>query len=127
MRPKFQLYTVPGQVMYTLTRKIVLQGADGVVFVADSAAHRIRDNVYSWKQLLQHLSDLGTDVKTFPIVVQWNKRDLHDALPVPRMKQALSVNGRHTLESIAIEGIGVRKTLRVVLNEVLKQALPAAR
>ncbi len=123
LRPKFSLYTVPGQVMYAVTRKIVLQGADGVVFVVDSSPDRLRANVESWRQLHEHLRELHMNPATFPIVVQFNKRDLPNALPMPTLVAALRINGHPGLEATAIRDAGVRETLRAIAGTMLKQAV----
>ena len=122
LKPKFNLYTVPGQVMYAVTRKIVLQGADGVVFVVDSAPNRLKANVESWQQLHQHLRELRLNPATFPIIVQFNKRDLPNALPAAALSAALRINGAHALEAVALQDIGVKETLRAIVSGVLKQA-----
>ncbi|MDQ7028584.1 MAG: gliding-motility protein MglA [Ardenticatenia bacterium] len=120
--PRINLYTVPGQVMYAMTRKIVLRGADAVIFVADSSPFRIRENLYSWRQLFQHLKDLNVDLKSFPIVVQWNKRDLPNAAPIPLLEQVLQVRGRYpTFEAIAIRNVGVKETLQATLKLLFKK------
>ncbi len=119
--PKIHLYTVPGQVMYAVTRKIVLQGADGVVFVADSSPHRLEENKESWLQLYEHLEELGVNINRFPIVVQFNKRDLPDAVPVPELKSYLALDGRYPcLEAQAIYGIGIKETAKTAIGAVLK-------
>ncbi len=123
LRPKFSLYTVPGQVMYAVTRKIVLQGADGIVFVVDSAPDRLKANAESWRQLHEHLHELHMNPVTFPIVVQFNKRDLPDALPLPTLTAALRINGHPSQEASAMRDVGVRETLRTVAGTMLKQAV----
>jgi len=123
LRPKFSLYTVPGQVMYAATRKIVLQGSDGVVFVADSAPDRLAANVESWKQLHEHLRELRMNLATFPIIVQFNKRDLPNALPAPTLSAVLHTNGAQCMEAVAVQGVGVKETLRAIVGAVLKQAV----
>ncbi len=120
--PRINLYTVPGQVMYAMTRKIVLRGADAVIFVADSSPIRIRENLYSWRQLFQHLEELNISLEGFPIVVQWNKRDLPNAAPIPLLEQTLGVNGRYpTFEAVAIRNIGVKETLQAALKLLFKK------
>ncbi len=120
--PRINLYTVPGQVMYAMTRKIVLRGADAVIFVADSSPIRIRENLYSWRQLFQHLQELNISLQGFPIVVQWNKRDLPNAAPIPLLEQALGVNGQYpTFEAVAIRNIGVKETLQAALKLLFKK------
>src|SRR6476646_9696181 len=90
---RFQLYTVPGQVYYQTTRKLVLQGADGVVFVADSQARQLEENIESFQDLHANLSDQGIDPRGMPIVVQYNKQDLPRSLisPVPEREAALNL------------------------------------
>jgi hypothetical protein len=119
LTPKFHLYTVPGQVCYAVTRKLVLQGADGVVFVADSQMTRLPDNLQSFRTLRQHLGELG--LSSIPYVVQFNKRDLPRIAPVSLLKRYLSPNGTPSLEAIAIEGVGVFETLKATVNQVMAQ------
>ncbi len=123
LRPKFSLYTVPGQVMYAVTRKIVLQGADGVVFVVDSSPDRLKANVEAWRQLHEHLRELRMNPATFPIVIQFNKRDLANAVPMPVLTAALAINGHPSVEASAVRDVGVRETLRTVAGTMLKQAV----
>jgi signal recognition particle receptor subunit beta len=118
LKPRFHLYTVPGQVYYAASRKLVLRGADGVVFVVDSQAARVRDNVESWRNLDQHLQELN--LSGIPIVVQYNKRDLPEAAPVPALAKVLNVNGHKTCEAVAATGDGVFDTLKIMMNEVIK-------
>jgi signal recognition particle receptor subunit beta len=128
LKPRFHLYTVPGQVYYAASRKLVLRGADGVVFVVDSQAARIRDNIESWRNLGQHLGELG--LTGIPVVVQYNKRDLAEAAPVPALAKALDVNGRKSCEAVAARGDGVFETLKAIMNEVIvhvQRQLRAAR
>ncbi|HHS96279.1 MAG TPA: gliding-motility protein MglA [Chloroflexi bacterium] len=116
MRPKFSLYTVPGQVYYTATRRLVLQGADGIVFVADSHPLQWEHNLRSFRDLRMQMADLGMDPRTVPLVVQFNKRDLPNAVPVQAMHSLLSLDGTSTFESIATEGVGVLETLKAIMN-----------
>ena len=122
LKPKFNLYTVPGQVMYEATRKLVLQGADGVVFVADSQMTRLGDNLQSFKVMKQHLQDLGLGPQRTPFVVQFNKRDLPGLTPVPVLRRLLARNGTAWFESVATEGTGVFETLKATINLVVSQA-----
>jgi len=120
--PRINLYTVPGQVRYATTRKIVLRGADAVVFVADSSPFKIRENIYSWRQLFDHLRTLKIDPETIPIVIQWNKRDLPNAVPIPFLQRTLQVNGKYpSFEAIAIRNIGVKETLQATLKQLFKR------
>jgi signal recognition particle receptor subunit beta len=122
LKPKFNLYTVPGQVMYEATRRLVLQGADGVVFVADSQMTRLADNINSFKIMHQHLRDLGLIPERTPCVVQFNKRDLPSLAPMPVLTRLLARNGTLWFESVATEGRGVFETLKATINLVVSQA-----
>jgi len=122
LKPKFNLYTVPGQVMYEATRKLVLQGADGVVFVADSQMARLVDNINSFKIMYQHLQELGLTPQRTPCVIQFNKRDLPSLTPVPVLKRMFARNGTPWFESVATEGEGVFETLKATINLVVSQA-----
>ncbi len=118
--PRINLYTVPGQPIYATTRKIVLRGADAVVFVADSAPERADENRAAWEQLHQHLHALGL-AADLPIVVQWNKRDLPQAMPVPHLKSLLRLNGHYpTFEAVAVKNLGVRETFETALRQVFQ-------
>jgi small GTP-binding protein len=117
--PRFNLYTVPGQVIYSATRKIVLRGADAVVFVVDSNPEKYKENLWSWAQLHEQLKENQAKVEEFPIIVQMNKRDLPNALPVPTLKTILKLNGHACVEAQAMRGIGVRETLKLAINAVM--------
>ncbi len=119
LRPKFGLYTVPGQVYYEATREAVLRRADGVVFVADSQADRLPDNQKSWQDLKRHLAKMGHTFPAFPGVIQFNKRDLPDALPVANLRAALGVDSFPCYEAIALRGDGVSETLRAAMRLVM--------
>ena len=121
LKPKFNLYTVPGQVMYAASRKLVLQGADGVVFVADSQMSRLADNIQSFKAMHQHLKDLGMAPQQVPCVVQFNKRDLDRVAPVPLLERYFVKNGTPSIESVATEGVGVFETLKAAINLVISK------
>lgn len=122
LTPRFNLYTVPGQVQYAATRKIVLRGADAVVFVADSGMTRVKDNVYSWRQLHKQLDELNINLDEFPVVVQFNKRDLPDALPLPLMRRMLELPPDVVCyEAQANQNIGTRETLQAVVKRVFQQ------
>ena len=123
LKPKFNLYTVPGQVLYAASRKLVLQGADGVVFVVDSQTSRLVDNVYSFRAMRQHLAELGLDPQRVPCVIQLNKRDLPDVAPVPALQRYFRVYGDNipTFESVAIQGTGVFETLKAAIKLVMAQ------
>src|SRR5262245_20300765 len=111
---RIQLYTVPGQVFYNTTRKLVLKGVDGVVFVADSQRAMLRANLESFKNLEDNLAEMGLSVDTVPLVLQYNKRDLADICTVEEMNEALNPKGWPWFESSALTGQGVFETLKGV-------------
>ncbi|MCK6629985.1 MAG: ADP-ribosylation factor-like protein [Anaerolineae bacterium] len=119
LTPKIHLYTVPGQTYYEASRKLVLRGADGVVFVVDSAANRTDENLESWANLQTHLASFDIMLTDIPIMVQFNKRDLPTAMPVPLLRHMLRLNGQPTFEAVAAQGQGVFDTLKAVVNGVV--------
>jgi mutual gliding-motility protein MglA len=125
---RFQLYTVPGQVYYNATRKLVLQGADGVVFVADSQARRIEDNIESLQNLQANLLNQGIDVRQFPVVLQYNKQDLPaDLILTPGdIDDALNFRGYRAFPADAVRGAGVFETLKGISEMVLKKLAAGA-
>ena len=135
MKTRIQLYTVPGQVFYDATRKLVLRGADAVVFVADSQAQALDGNKESFQNLIDNLKEQGSDLEKLPHVIQFNKRDIANALPVETLDRELNRFGAPTFEACATEGRGVKETLKGVALLVLRhlaekyggtQAEPAA-
>jgi hypothetical protein len=120
---KFQLYTVPGQVYYQTTRKLVLQGSDGVVFVADSQARQLEENVESMQDLHANLGEQGIDVRSIPMVIQYNKQDLPRdlILPTDQLDDALNFRGVPSFAADALHGPGVFETLRGISELVLKR------
>jgi mutual gliding-motility protein MglA len=118
---RFQLYTVPGQTHYNMTRKLVLRGVDGVVFVADSQWDRLRDNVESFRNLDENLKEYGLNMATIPLVLQYNKRDLDRIAPVDYLEFLLNRGERRvpTFEAVAVDGAGVFDTLNTVSRLVL--------
>jgi hypothetical protein len=118
---RFQLYTVPGQGYYNATRKLVLQGADGVVFVADSQARRFDDNLESLQNLQENLLGQGVDVRTLPIVFQYNKQDLPSDLVLRQddLDEALNFRGVPSFVADALRGGGVFETLKGISELVL--------
>ncbi|MFO0277105.1 MAG: GTP-binding protein, partial [Planctomycetota bacterium] len=120
MRTKFQLYTVPGQVYYNSTRKLVLQGVDGVIFVADSDPEKMDENLESYANLIENLAEYGKDVRELPHVIQYNKRDLPNALSVTEMDRQLNKFGVPTFEAVACTGEGVFPTLKTLAAMVLE-------
>jgi len=122
LKPRFNLYTVPGQVYYTGTRKLVLQSVDGIVFVADSQIHRLEENVESMWEMRENLRELGFDPDGVPLVLQCNKRDLPDIVPTSLLHDRLSLNGVPCFESVAVQGVGVFETLKAIINLVVAKA-----
>ena len=118
-KTRFHLYTVPGQVFYDASRKLILRGVDGVVFVADSQGERLDANLEALENLNENLKEHGYDFKKIPYVLQLNKRDLPNALPVEELKQELSRKGEPAFEAIAFQGNGVFETLKEVARQVL--------
>jgi mutual gliding-motility protein MglA len=121
-KTRFHLYTVPGQVFYDASRKLILKGVDGVIFVADSQRERMDANVESLRNLEQNLKAQGYDIRSIPYVLQLNKRDLPSAVPVEEMKAKLGMDDEPVLEAIAAseDGIGVFDTLKAVAKLVLQ-------
>jgi len=119
MRTKLQLYTVPGQVFYNSTRQLVLKGADGVVFVADSQESALDANLESLQNLEDNLKRQGIRIAEVPLVIQYNKRDLPNVLSVARLNAAINHLGAPSTESVATTGIGVEQTIKVVTQLVL--------
>jgi mutual gliding-motility protein MglA len=119
LTPKIHLYTVPGQTYYEASRKLVLRGADGVVFVVDSAPNRAAANIESWKNLQTHLISFGLSLTEIPVIIQFNKRDLPGAMPIPLMQKLLRLNGQPTFEAVAMQGHGVFDTFKAVIGSVV--------
>ena len=120
MKTRIQLYTVPGQVFYDATRKLVLRGADAVVFVADSQAPALESNKESFQNLIDNLKEQGAELEKLPHVIQWNKRDTPNALPVAVLDREINRFHVPTFEASAIRGEGVRDTLTGIARLVLK-------
>jgi small GTP-binding protein len=120
---KFQLYTVPGQVYYNATRKLVLQGADGVVFVADSQVRQLDENIESLQNLQQNVLEHGIDVRHLPIILQYNKQDLPRELILSQQEldDALNFRAVPSFSADALHGQGVFETLKAVSGEVLRK------
>jgi signal recognition particle receptor subunit beta len=117
---RLALYTVPGQVFYNATRKLVLQGADGVVFVADSQEPADESNRESMANLEENLAEQGIRIEKFPLVIQYNKRDLPDVMPLERMRTALNTRGVPDFETCATSGQGVLEVLKAVMRLVIR-------
>ena len=120
MQTKFQIYTVPGQVYYNSTRKLVLQGADGIVFVADSRRGKMDENLESFSNLEENLLEYGMDINTIPLVLQYNKRDLPDLYTVDEINEKLNKYNSPFFEAVAVTGEGVFPTLKKLSQMVLE-------
>jgi len=118
-KTRFHLYTVPGQVFYDASRKLILKGVDGVVFVADSQIERMEANVESLENLGINLREQGYDLGKLPYVIQYNKRDLPNAAPLEEMRRVLNPKGVPEFEACATVGKGVFETLKAVAKGVL--------
>ena len=114
MKVRLQLYTVPGQVFYNATRRLVLKGVDGVVFVADGQVPAAEPNEESLSNLRQNLEELGLDLHAVPLVFQYNKRDLRNILPVAKLQEDLNPAGAPSFEAAAVHGVGVFETLKEI-------------
>ena len=120
-RTRFQLYTVPGQVMYNSTRKLVLRGVDGVIFVCDSQWEKMRENVESFRNLQENLAAYSYSMASTPYVVQYNKRDLPNIAPVEYMQYVINPVQVPSFEAIAVRGEGVFAALSTICGLVLAQ------
>jgi signal recognition particle receptor subunit beta len=131
IKTKFQLYTVPGQIYYKSTRRLVLQGVDGIVFVADSAAGKLKENQESMADLEENLKEMGKTLKDVPIVIQYNKRDMPDAMSIADLEREVNIHAFPYVEAVAKTGDGVFPTLKDlsarVLDAVNKGGLSHAR
>jgi mutual gliding-motility protein MglA len=120
-KTRFHLYTVPGQVFYDASRKLILKGVDGVVFVADSQEERMDANIESLYNLDENLRAQGYDPEKIPYVLQLNKRDLPNVLPLEELTAELRRNGEPVIEAVASSGPGVFDTLKAVAKQVLTE------
>lgn len=116
---RLHLYTVPGEVGYDAARKLISKGVDGVVFIADSQLERMEANIKSMNNLRETLKHEGIDLKKFPLVFQYNKRDLPNAVPVDELRKLLNLNSSEDFETVAITGEGVFDVLRAIGTKVL--------
>src|SRR5215218_987802 len=116
---RIQLYTVPGQVFYNTTRKLVLKGVDGIVFVADSQRPMLQANAEAFHNLEENLAEMGLSADTLPLVLQYNKRDLPDILSVDEMNEALNRGNWPHVEACAVSGVGVFETLKEISRVTL--------
>ena len=120
-KTRFHLYTVPGQVFYDASRKLILKGVDGMVFVADSQVERMEANLESMENLRTNLSDQGYNLDKIPYVIQYNKRDLPNAAPLQELRELLNPTGMPEFEAAAVTGTGVFDTLKAVAKAVLTE------
>ncbi|GCE46840.1 hypothetical protein EI42_00361 [Thermosporothrix hazakensis] len=120
-RIRFQLYTVPGQVLYQQTRISVLKGADCVIFVADSQASKLQENIECWQELQDQLRRMKKNIAEFPLVMQWNKRDLQDVLPVSVLEKYLNPYRFPAYEAVAVTGTGVLESLKKGINTTIER------
>jgi len=120
-KTRFHLYTVPGQVFYDASRKLILKGVDGVCFVADSQLERMEANIESLDNLRFNLEEQGYDLDKVPYVIQYNKRDLPSAVPVEELRQTLNTAGVPEFEASAVTGEGVFDTLKALAKQVLTE------
>jgi signal recognition particle receptor subunit beta len=120
-KTRFHLYTVPGQVFYDASRKLILKGVDGVIFVADSQLERMEANLESVENLRTNLAEQGYDLDRLPYVIQYNKRDLPNAVEVDELRHAINPNGVPDFEAQARQGVGVFDTLKAVSKLVLTE------
>lgn len=118
-KTRFHLYTVPGQVFYEASRKLILRGVDGLVFVADSQVERMEANIESYQGLEKNLAEQGYDISKVPMVMQWNKRDLPNIVPVEDLQFQLNKRKLPAFEAVATNGQGVFETLKMVSKSVL--------
>ena len=118
-KTKFHLYTVPGQVFYNASRKLVLRGVDGIVFVADSQTERFNDTLESFKNLGENLAEMKLTLESLPLVLQYNKRDLPNSVTLDELNTKLNPQGFPYFEAVANQGIGVLDTLKALSKLVL--------
>lgn len=118
-KTRFHLYTVPGQVVYDASRRLILKGLDGIVFVADSQAERMEENIKSMENLEKNLELQGYDIKSVPLSIMYNKRDLPNALPLGELRNALNKHGVPDFEGVAREGQGVFESLKTNLKSIV--------
>ena len=123
---RFHLYTVPGQVFYDASRKLILRGVDGVVFVADSQVERMEANIESIDNLRKNLQDQGLNLDAIPFTIQYNKRDLPNVVPTEEMNRALNPKGVPYFEGVATVGNGVFETLKEVAKQVILEIKKSA-
>jgi len=118
---KLSLYTVPGQAIYSLTRKTILRATDGIIFVADSQKQIFEKNIESLKDMIENMKEYGLNLENTPIILQYNKRDLNDIVSVEDLNNSLNFNSFPYLEAVAIQGIGVMDSLKLISKLVVRK------
>jgi len=118
---RLNIYTIPGQSLYKVSRKLILNGVDGIVFIADSSKSKLKENIESFKELQKYLEEMGIDIREIPIVIQYNKRDLPDALPVEELEKHINTIKAPYVESVAINGEGVVETINLLKDLMVKK------
>ena len=119
-KTRFHLYTVPGQVYYNASRKLILKGVDGIIFVADSQRERSEANIEAMHNLYENLDSYGYDLQKLPFAIQYNKRDLANAMSLEELRAQINPSGVPDFEAVALEGKGVFETLKCVSKMVVK-------
>lgn len=119
LKTRFHLYTVPGQVVYDASRKLIMKGLDGVVFVADSQSERMEENLEALRNLEKNLEQQGYDIRKIPLVLQYNKRDLPRVTPLAEMRAALNRYNVPDFEACAAKGSGVMETLKSISKSIV--------
>lgn len=119
-KTRFHLYTVPGQVYYNASRKLILKGVDGIVFVADSQVERLEDNIDSLQNMLENLQEYNLNLTSVPLVLQYNKRDLPNISTVDELENILNPQKLPSFEAVAVQGIGVFETLKAISKLVIR-------
>lgn len=118
-KTRFHLYTVPGQIFYDASRKLILKGVDGIVYVADSQVERMDANIESFENMKVNLEEQGYNLSQIPYVIQYNKRDLPNIVPVAELKKVINGGGAPDFEAVAANGFGVFETLKAIVKLVL--------
>ena len=116
---RFHLYTVPGQVVYDASRKLILKGLDGVIFVADSQEERMEENLQSFEDLKNNMALQGYSIEELPLVIQYNKRDLSNALPLSKLRNSLNLHNSPDFEATAKNGQGVFESLKTLSKSII--------
>jgi mutual gliding-motility protein MglA len=119
-KTRFHLYSVPGQVVYDASRKLILKGLDGVIFVADSQTERMEENIQALQNLQTNLDAQGYNIREIPLVLQYNKRDLPNAAPLSHLRSQLNRHQSPDFEAIASEGKGVMESLKTISKSIIR-------